>query len=93
MAEKKKLSILGNPQGSGPGGDVVWGDIKGTLANQTDLKTELNKKANTNSLSPVATSGSYDDLTEKPSMTTETLTFIDENNIETTVVVYVQPTV
>ena len=68
-------------------------------------------------LSIVATSGSYDDLLNKPTipdaqvnsdwnassgvsqilnkpqMTTQTLTFVDENNIETNVVVYTQPTV
>lgn len=32
-------------------------------------------------------------ILNKPAMTTETLTFIDDNNVETTVVVYVQPTV
>ena len=30
---------------SGPGGDVEWGDIEGTLADQTDLQTALNAKA------------------------------------------------
>ena len=44
-------------------------------------------------LSIVATSGSYNDLTDKPNMTTQTLTFVDENNVETNVVVYIQPTV
>ena len=68
-------------------------------------------------LSIVATSGSYDDLLNKPTipnaqvnsdwnassgisqilnkpqMTTQTLTFVDENNVETNVVVYTQPTV
>lgn len=44
-------------------------------------------------LSTVATSGSYNDLSNKPSMSTETLTFIDDNNVSTTVVVYTQPTV
>ena len=68
-------------------------------------------------LSIVATSGSYDDLLNKPTipdaqvnsdwnansgisqilnkpnMTTQTLTFVDENNIETNVIVYTQPTV
>ena len=35
----------------GGGGTVSeWGDIKGTLSNQTDLWEELNKKANTSSL-------------------------------------------
>ena len=69
------------------------------------------------SLATVATSGSYSDLTNKPTipaaqvnsdwnavsgvsqilnkpnMGTETLTFVDANNVETTVVVYTQPTV
>ena len=67
-------------------------------------------------LSTVATSGSFNDLTDKPTipdaqvnsdwnassgisqilnkpnMTTQTLTFVDENNVETNVVVYTQPT-
>ena len=47
----------------------------------------------TPSLSNVATSGNYDDLLNKPQMTTQTLTFVDENNVETNVVVYTQPTV
>ena len=32
-------------------------------------------------------------ILNKPSMTTETLTFIDSNNVSTSVVVYIQPTV
>ena len=32
-------------------------------------------------------------ILNKPNMTTQTLTFIDENNVETNVVVYIQPTV
>lgn len=89
----KKLLILGNPQGSGPSGDAVWGGITGTLSNQIDLQNALNAKANSSDLATVASSGSYNDLTNKPSMSTETLTFIDANNVETTVVVYVQPTI
>ena len=70
-----------------------------------------------NELATVATTGSYNDLSNrptipaaqvnsdwnassgvaqilnKPSMSTETLTFIDDNNVSTTVVVYTQPTV
>jgi hypothetical protein len=42
---------------------------------------------------PVCHTGSYNDLTDKPAMSTETLTFVDANNVETTVVVYVQPTI
>ena len=36
---------------------------------------------------------SYKQIIDKPNMTTETLTFVDENNVETNVVVYTQPTV
>ena len=139
----KKLLILGNPQGSSPSGDTVWGDITGNLTDQTDLQNALNAKADSSDLATVASSGSYNDLTDKPTipsaqiqsdwnqsdntqldyiknkptipaaqvnsdwnassgvaqilnkpnMTTETLTFIDENDNETNVVVYVQPTV
>ena len=32
-------------------------------------------------------------ILNKPQMTTQTLTFVDENNVETNVVVYIQPTV
>ena len=138
--DNRKIIALGKGS-SGGGGDAVWGSITGTLSNQTDLMTELNKKANTSSLSTVATSGSYNDLSNKPtipaaqiqsdwdqtdttspdyiknkptipaaqvnsdwnavsgvaqilnkpSMSTETLTFVDANNVSTTVVVYTQP--
>ena len=32
-------------------------------------------------------------ILNKPNMTTQTLTFVDENNVETNVIVYIQPTV
>ena len=32
-------------------------------------------------------------IKNKPEMTTQTLTFVDENNVETYVIVYTQPTV
>lgn len=32
-------------------------------------------------------------ILNKPAMTTQTLTFVDENNVETNVIVYIQPTV
>lgn len=41
---------------------IDWGDIQGTLANQTDLQAALDAKAATSSLAAVATSGNYDDL-------------------------------
>lgn len=49
---------------------VAWGDITGTLADQTDLNTALGAKANSADLATVATSGSYNDLTNKPTIPT-----------------------
>lgn len=44
------ISLLGSGniviQGGGGGGNAVWGGITGTLADQTDLMTALNAKAN-----------------------------------------------
>lgn len=51
-------------------GSSVWGSITGTLANQTDLNTALGLKANTASLAAVATSGSYTDLINQPTLGT-----------------------
>lgn len=39
---QKTYSVGGG--GGGGGGETAWGDITGTLANQTDLQTALNKK-------------------------------------------------
>ena len=50
----------------GGGGDAVWGDITGTLSNQTDLQNALDAKANGADLATVATTGDYDDLINKP---------------------------
>ena len=63
------------------GGDAaVWGNITGTLSNQTDLANALDGKQNlinlsnklsasyVSGLANVATSGSYNDLTDKPSI-------------------------
>ena len=103
----KRLLILGK-SGGGTQVQSDWGE--------TDDKSMAYIK-NKPELSVVATSGSYDDLLNKPTipepqvnsdwnsesgisqilnkpnMTTQTLTFVDENNVETNVVVYIQPTV
>lgn len=50
------------------GGNATWGSIGGTLSNQADLSSALNAKANTASLAVVATSGSYNDLSNKPTI-------------------------
>ena len=95
-------------QGGGTQVQSDWGE--------TDDKS-MSYIKNKPTLSIVATSGSYNDLLNKPTipepqinsdwnsesgvsqilnkpnMTTQTLTFVDENNVETNVVVYIQPTV
>lgn len=69
------------PSSGGSGGSSSWGNITGTLSDQTDLWTALNTQANWNeldttsmayiknkpNLASVATSGSYSDLSNKPS--------------------------
>ena len=52
----------------------VWGNITGDISNQSDLQTALNAKANIASLATVASSGSYDDLSNKPTIGTGTIT-------------------
>jgi hypothetical protein len=63
---------------------VTWGAITGTLTNQTDLQDALNLKApstgipvsSITGLATVATSGSYNDLSDKPTIGTGTITSI-----------------
>ena len=45
---------------------ATWGNISGILSDQTDLQNALNDKANSADLAPVATSGDYEDLINKP---------------------------
>ena len=52
----------------------VWGNITGTLSNQTDLKNALDAKANSADLAAVATTGDYDDLIDKPTIGAGTIT-------------------
>lgn len=59
---------------------VDWGNIEGTLSDQTDLQTALNAKVNTNSLAQVATTGSYNDLINKPSIPTKTSDLTNDSN-------------
>ena len=47
---------------------AAWGGITGTLSAQTDLQNALNAKANNADLATVATSGSYNDLSNKPTI-------------------------
>ena len=52
-----------------------WGNITGTLSDQTDLQNALNDKVNSSSLATVATSGDYDDLINKPTIPTVDQTY------------------
>ncbi|MEE0871565.1 MAG: hypothetical protein U0L52_09400, partial [Bacteroidaceae bacterium] len=60
--------------GGGVADSVAWGHITGSMSNQTDLTTALAAKANSADLATVATSGDYDDLTDKPTIGNATLT-------------------
>ena len=62
------IGDAGVPCGTGAGGSGTWGGITGILANQTDLQNALNAKVNSASLAAVATSGSYNDLANKPTI-------------------------
>lgn len=52
------------------GGDTSWGSITGNINNQTDLIEKFGDYALESSLSAVATSGSYNDLSNKPTIPT-----------------------
>ena len=65
-------SVSGSSGGGGGVGDVTWGNIKGDITNQIDLQNELTIKVNRSELSRVATTGSYNDLLDKPVIPTKT---------------------
>ena len=72
-----KKRFLGSGSGSSGGGggavgDVSWGNIKGDITNQIDLQNELTIKVNRAELARVATSGSFNDLLDKPTIPTKT---------------------
>ena len=70
------ITDLGNGQvqidATGGIGSINWGDIGGTLANQTDLATALGLKANSADLGAVAFSNDYNDLDNLPTIPTLT---------------------
>ena len=80
----KRLLILGKSGGGSTGTQSDWAETDDQSMSFIKNKPEL---------SSVATSGNYDDLLNKPNMTTQTLTFVDINNVETNVIVCIQPTV
>lgn len=65
MAHRTIFPLLGEGGGSG---STAWGQITGNLNNQTDLKNALDLKVDISGLATVATSGDYDDLTNKPTI-------------------------
>jgi len=66
------ITDLGNGQvrfdATGGISTINWGDIVGTLSNQTDLATALGLKANTADLGAVAFSNDYTDLDNLPTI-------------------------
>lgn len=64
-------SSTGSSGGSGSS-EAVWGKIKGNISDQLDLQNELTIKVNRSELARVATSGSFNDLTNKPDIPTKT---------------------
>ena len=76
LGNSKKRVFFGGSGSSGGGGgvvgDVVWGNIKGDITNQIDLQNELTIKVNRSELSRVATTGSFNDLLDKPVIPTKT---------------------
>ena len=73
-SKKRFLGSVSGSSGGGGGvvGDVVWGNIKGDITNQIDLQNELTIKVNREELSRVATTGSFNDLLDKPTIPTKT---------------------
>ena len=82
---------------------TIWGDITGTLSNQTDLQTALNAKQDVISdlatirsgaaagatavqpadLATVATTGDYDDLSNKPTIPTAVSDLTNDSDFQT----------
>lgn len=108
MAENKRLLILGKSGSNGTQVQSDWAEtdtesvsyiknkptlsIVATSGNYDDL---LNKPTIPNAQvnSDWNASSGISQILNKPNMTTQTLTFVDENGTETNVVVYTQPTV
>ena len=76
-------SVSGSSGGGGGVGDVVWGNIKGDITNQIDLQNELTIKVNRSELARVATSGSFNDLLDKPTIPTKTSELINDSGFLT----------
>ena len=84
-SKKRFLGSVSGSSGGGGGtvGDVVWGNIKGDITNQIDLQNELTIKVNRSELARVATSGSFNDLLDKPTIPTKTSELINDSGFLT----------
>ena len=89
MADKRLL-ILGKSGGNGVQVQSDWAETDTESVSYIKNKptipdAQVNSDWNANS--------GISQILNKPEMITQTLTFVDENNVETNVVVYTQPTV
>lgn len=62
------------------GSGAEWGEIDGTLSDQTDLQDALDLKANTSELGAVAFSNDYNDLDNLPTIPTKTSDLINDSD-------------
>ena len=90
MAENKRLLILGKSGGNGVQVQSDWAETDTESVSYIKNKPTI-PDAQVNS--DWNASSGISQILNKPEMTTQTLTFVDENNVETNVVVYTQPTV
>ena len=89
MAEKRLL-ILGKNGGNGIQVQSDWAETDTESVSYIKNKPTIPEPQVNSDWN--ASSG-ISQILNKPEMTTQTLTFVDENNVETNVVVYTQPTV
>ena len=104
----KRLLILGKSGGGSGGVQSDWAETNTESMSYIKNKPELSSVATSGNYDDLlnkptipepqvnsdwnASSG-ISQILNKPEMTTQTLTFVDENNVETNVIVYIQPTV
>ena len=108
MIDNKRLLILGKSGGGGTQVQSDWAETDDQSMSYIKNKPELSSVATSGNYDdllnkptiPAAQVNSdwnsesgISQILNKPNMTTQTLTFVDENNVETNVVVYIQPTV
>ena len=90
MADKRLLILGKNGGGSGIQVQSDWAETDTESVSYIKNKPTI-PDAQVNS--DWNASSGISQILNKPEMITQTLTFVDENNVETNVVVYTQPTV